>query len=163
MNPILDGIVGGWSLNGVVTLQSGQPLAIYMSGDAARLADGNQRPNVVCSQLSTGLSYHDAARTGGAILNQNCFADPGDNIPGNAPRYFSNLRGDGIRNLDASLTKEFTIREGKVLQVRAEMFNAFNHQRFSFPDTASGEDGFGTVTSTVNNFRRMQFGARFQF
>jgi hypothetical protein len=113
--------------------------------------------------MSTGLNYHDAARTGGSVLSQSCFADPGDNIPGDAPRYFSNLRGDGIRNLDASLTKEFTIREGKVLQVRAEMFNAFNHQRFAFPDTAFGEDGFGQVTSTTNNFRRMQFGARFQF
>jgi hypothetical protein len=163
MSPVLDGILGGWSLNGVVTLQSGQPLGIYMSGDAARLADGNQRPNIVCSQLTTGLSYHEAARTGAPFLNQDCFADPGDNVPGNAPRYISTLRGDGIRNLDASLSKEFTIREGKVLQVRAEMFNAFNHQRFAFPDTASGEDGFGTVTSTTNNFRRMQFGARFQF
>jgi hypothetical protein len=163
MNPVLDGILGGWSLNGVVTLQSGQPLGIYNSGDIARLADGNQRPNVVCSQVSTGVSYHDAAKTGGAMLNDSCFADPGDNIPGNAPRYFSNLRADGIRNLDASLTKEFTIREGKVLQVRAEMFNAFNHQRFAIPDTAFGEDGFGQVTGTVNNFRRMQFGARFQF
>lgn len=163
MNPVLDAILGGWSLNGVITLQSGQPLGIYNSGDVARFADGNQRPNVVCSQLSTGLSYHEAAKTGGPILNQNCFADPGDNIPGNAPRYFSNLRGDGIRNLDASLSKEFTIREGKTVQIRAEMFNAFNHQRFAFPDTASGEDGFGTVTSTTNNFRRMQFGARFQF
>src|SRR5947207_3742782 len=71
MNPVLDGILGGWSLNGVVTLQSGQPLGIYNSGDVARLADGNQRPNVVCSQISTGLSYHDAAKTGGAFINQN--------------------------------------------------------------------------------------------
>src|SRR5438093_1399864 len=161
MNPVLDGIVAGWSLNGVVTLQSGQPLSIF--NDAGLLVDGNQRPNVVCSQLSTGLSYHDAAKTGGAVINQDCFVDPGDNIPGNAPRYFSNLRGDGIRNLDTSLTKEFTIREGKVLQVRAEMFNAFNHQRFAFPDVGSGDGALGTVTSTINNFRRMQFGARFQF
>src|SRR5438552_3947471 len=161
MNRVLDGIVGGWSLNGVVTLQSGQPLSIF--NDAGLLVDGNQRPNVVCSQLSTGLSYHDAAKTGGAVINQDCFGDPGDNIPGNAPRYFSNLRGDGIRNLDTSLTKEFTIREGKVLQVRAEMFNAFNHQRFAFPDVGSGDGALGTVTSTINNFRRMQFGARFQF
>jgi hypothetical protein len=163
MNSVVDAVIGGWSLNGVVTLQSGQPLDVYMSGDAARLADGNQRPNVICPQLSTGVDYHTAARTGAPMLNQGCFADPGDNIPGDAPRYFSNLRSDGIRNLDASLTKEFTIREGKVLQVRAEMFNAFNHQRFAIPDTASGEDGFGQVTSTTNNFRRMQFGARFQF
>ncbi len=154
MSPVLDAIVG-------VTLQSGQPLAIFNS--AGLLADGNQRPDLVCSQLSTGLSYRDAAKSGGSVLNQNCFADPGDNIPGNAPRHFSNLRGDGIRNVDASLSKEFTIREGKILQVRAEMFNAFNRQRFAFPDLGSGDGALGQVTSTTNNFRRMQFGARFQF
>jgi hypothetical protein len=161
MNPVLDGIVGGWALSAFVTFQSGQPLAIFNANGL--LADGNPRPNVVCSQLTTGLSYREAAKTGGSVLNQNCFADPGDNIPGNAPRHFSNLRGDGIRNLDASLSKEFKIREGKTLQVRAEMFNAFNHQRFAFPDLGSGDGAFGTVTSTTNNFRRMQFGARFQF
>jgi hypothetical protein len=161
MNPVLDAIVGGWSLNTIVTLQSGQPLALFNS--AGLLADGNQRPNVICSQLTTGLSYRDAAKSGGSVLNQDCFGDPGDNIPGNAPRHFSNLRGDGIRNVDASLSKEFTIREGKILQVRAEMFNAFNHQRFAFPDLGSGDGALGTVTSTTNNFRRMQFGARFQF
>ena len=165
MSPVLDGMVGGWSLDGVITLQAGQPLGTYMSGDIARLADGNQRPNVVCSQLRTGLSYRQAAASGGSLsyLNQDCFADPGDNIPGNAPRHFSNLRGDGIRNLDLSLSKEFKIREGKILQVRAETFNAFNHQRFAFPDLGSGDGVFGTVTSTTGNFRRMQFGARFQF
>jgi hypothetical protein len=162
MNPVLEALVGGWSVSTFITIQSGQPLALYNA--AGLLADGNQRPNVVCSQLTTGLSYHEAARTpGGSVLNQACFGDPGDNIPGNAPRYFSNLRGDGIRNLDASLTKEFTIREGKILQVRAEMFNAFNHQRFAFPDVGSGDGALGQVTSTTNNFRRMQFGARFQF
>lgn len=162
MNNVLDAIVGGWSLNNVVTLQSGQPLAVY--NGAGLLADGNPRPNVVCSPR-TGLSYRGAAMSGGSLayLNQDCFADPGDNIPGNAPRHFSNIRGDGIRNLDTSISKEFKIREGKILQVRAEMFNAFNHQRFAFPDSEFGSDTFGTVTSTTNNYRRMQFGARFQF
>ena len=161
MNPVLDAIVGGWALSGFITVQSGQPLAIFNANGL--LVDGNPRPNVICSKLTTGLSYREAAETGGAVLNQDCFGDPGDNIPGNAPRHFSNLRGDGIRNVDASLFKEFTIREGKILQVRAEMFNAFNHQRFAFPDLGSGDGALGTVTSTTNNFRRMQFGARFQF
>ena len=76
-------------------------------------------------------------------MNQDCFGDPGDNIPGNAPRHFSNLRGDGIHNLDTSLTKEFKIHETQVLQVRAEMFNAFNHQRFAFPDVGIGRRSFG--------------------
>jgi Carboxypeptidase regulatory-like domain/TonB dependent receptor len=161
MNGVLDAIVGGWSLNSVITLQSGQPIALYNA--AGLLVDGNQRPNVICPQISTGLSYRDAAITGGNVINQDCFGDPGDNIPGNAPRYFSNLRGDGIHNLDTSLSKEFKIRENKLLQVRAEMFNAFNHQRFAFPDVGSGDGALGQVTSTTNNFRRMQFGARFQF
>jgi hypothetical protein len=73
------------------------------------------------------------------------------------------LRGDGIRNLDMSLSKQFKIAEEKFLQVRAEMFNVANNQRFAFPDINSGDGSFGNVTSTTNNFRRMQFGARFQF
>ncbi|HXJ86171.1 MAG TPA: TonB-dependent receptor [Candidatus Binatia bacterium] len=161
MNGVLDAIVGGWSLNSVVTLQTGQPISLYNA--AGLLVDGNQRPNVICPQISTGLSYRDAAITGGSVINQDCFGDPGDNIPGNAPRYFSNLRGEGIHNLDTSLSKEFQIRENQVLQVRAEMFNAFNHQRFAFPDVGSGDGALGQVTSTTNNFRRMQFGARYQF
>jgi hypothetical protein len=161
LNGIADAILGGWSLNNFLTIQSGQPLAVAMSNN--RLTDGNQRPNVVCPDLRTGISYHEAAQTGDPYLNQDCFADPGDNIPGDAPRHFSNLRGDGIRNLDASLSKEFTIREGKILQIRAEMFNVANHQRFAFPDVASGDGSFGTVTSTTGNYRKMQFGARFQF
>jgi Carboxypeptidase regulatory-like domain/TonB dependent receptor-like, beta-barrel len=170
MNRVADGIVGGWSLYSFATLQSGQPLGIPMA--SPRLADGNQRPNVICSQLRTGLTFTEAAISGQPYLNPDCFADPGDNIPGNAPRFFSNLRGPGVRNLDLSLSKEFTIREGKKLQIRAEMFNATNTPRFAIPNTfwdgPSGSGGsFGTITNTPNfgpgTFRRMQFGARFQF
>lgn len=166
MNHVTDAIVGGWALNSVVTLQSGSPLAMYNS--AGLLQDGNPRPQILCSQYTTGMNYHqvaasDAGPSPGAFLNQDCFGDPGDNIPGNAPRHFSNIRGDGIRNLDTSLSKEFKIRESHLLQVRAEMFNAFNHQRFAFPDTGSLDGTFGQVNSTTNNFRRMQFGVRYQF
>jgi hypothetical protein len=166
MGRVLDGFVGGWSLDTFVTFQSGQPLAILM--DSPRLADGNQRPNVICSQLTSGASFKEVAissitGSGLSYLNPDCLADPGDNIPGNAPRFFSNLRGPGIRNLDLSLSKEFQIREGMELQIRAEMFNATNTPRFIFPNTAWGSEDFGKIDSTTGNFRKMQFGARFQF
>ena len=161
MNSIVDGIIGGWSLDSFVTFQSGQPIAIFNA--ASRLTDGNQRPNVICPQLTTGISIREAARTGQPYLNQACFADPGDNIPGNAPRHFSNLRGEGVNNLDMSITKEFKIRESAQLQVRAEMFNVANHQRFAFPDVGSGDGSFGIINQTTGNFRKMQFGARLQF
>lgn len=113
--------------------------------------------------LTTGVSFTQAAVSGDPYLNTDCFGDPGDNAAGNAPRFFSGLRGPGIRNLDLSLSKEFNIREGMQLQVRAEMFNAANTPRFFFPATGWGSENFGTVTSTTGNFRKMQFGARFQF
>jgi Carboxypeptidase regulatory-like domain len=163
MNRILDGIVGGWSISTIVTFQSGQPMAIGMA--VPRLADGNQRPDVVCGQVSSGISYHQAASTGGSIINAQCFADPGDQNPGNAPRYFSNLRSDGIHNADLSFSKDFVFREGMSLQLRAEFFNFTNTPRFAIPDFGYGSSTFGEVTSTAPGSipRHSQFGLRFQF
>ena len=91
------------------------------------------------------------------------FAD--HHVPGDASRYFSNLRGDGIRNVDLSFTKEFTVKEQKTLQLRAEFFNFTNTERFGFPDVGVGSATFGEVTSSAPGFqpRVMQFGMRFQF
>jgi hypothetical protein len=163
MNRILDGIVGGWSLSTIITVQTGQPLPIAMA--QPRLDDGNQRPDVICPQVSSGISYHQAAATGASLFNSACFADPGDQVPGNAPRYFSSLRGDGIHNTDVTFSKEFTVREGMTLQLRAEFFNFTNTERFAFPDLNYGSSTFGDVLSSApgSTPRHGQFGLRFEF
>ncbi len=132
MNRFLDGVVGGWTLSTILTLQSGQPIDIGMSQPT--LDDGNQRPDVICNP-SSGISAHASALTGQSTLNSNCFANPGYEQPGNAPRYFSNLRTDGIHNIDVALEKTFVPREGMRLEVRGEFFNFFNTPRFAVPDT----------------------------
>lgn len=167
MNRALDTIVGGWSISTILTFQSGTPITIGM--DSPQLADGNQRPDVVCPQVSSGISYHRAAFNGlsntgnQSVFNGACFADPGDQVAGNAPRYFSNLRTDGIHNTDLSLSKEISVRENVKLQIRAEFFNFTNTPRFGLPDTSFGSTQFGQVTNTINSPRHMQFGARVQF
>jgi hypothetical protein len=177
MNRALDAILGGWSVSTILTFQSGTPLHIGLNSN--QIADGAQRPNVTCSQVSSGISYHQAALNQAAFINdptkdQNlsifnsaCFDEPGDQVAGNAPRYFSNLRTDGIHNSDISLSKEISIREGMRLQIRAEFFNFTNTPRFGLPDTSfannDGNPQFGQITSTLNSPRHMQFGARFQF
>jgi hypothetical protein len=118
---------------------------------------------VTCAQLSTGISYHAAAATGQPILNASCFADPGDQIAGNAPRYFSNLRSNGIHNVDLSLSKEFVVHEGMKLQVRGEFFNFTNTPRFGSPNTNIGDSQFGLVTNTIGSPRHVQIGVRFEF
>jgi hypothetical protein len=163
MNRFLDGVVGGWAISTILTFQSGQPLALTLSNGA--LADGNQRPDVVCPQLSSGLSYHAAAATGGSIFNQACFSTPPQQVPGNAPRYFSNLRSDGIHAVDLSFSKEFAVHEGMTLQVRGEFFNFTNTPRFGYPDLAADSATFGQVTTTASGGtpRRTQIGVRFEF
>jgi Carboxypeptidase regulatory-like domain/TonB dependent receptor len=162
MNRVLDGFVGGWMLSAIVTLQTGQPIDIGMSQPT--LDDGNQRPNVTCNP-SSGISAHQSALTGSSTFNSNCFADPGYEQPGNAPRYFSTLRTDGIHNIDISLEKTFVPHEGMTLEIRGEFFNFFNTPRFAPPDTLYGDSTFGQITSTLpgSTPRHGQLGVRFEF
>jgi outer membrane receptor protein involved in Fe transport len=162
MNRVLDGVVGGWVISTILTFQSGQPIDIGMSQPT--LDDGNQRPNVICNPNS-GVSAHQSALTGSSTFNSNCFADPGFEQAGNAPRYFSNLRTDGIHNIDIALSKEFVPREGMKLELRGEFFNFFNTPRFAPPDTLFGDSTFGQVTSLAmgSTPRHGQVGVRFEF
>ncbi len=110
MNRALNAVVGGWQVTTLTTFQTGQPLDIFMSN--SRLTDGNQRPNLDCpahQSLTTGISAHKAGEFGNPYLNTNCFSDPGDQQAGSAPRYFSNLRGDGIHNTDVSVERIYKI------------------------------------------------------
>jgi hypothetical protein len=170
MNRVLDTVIGGWSASSNVTLQSGQPVAIRMSIN--RLADGSQRPNVTCANPGTGISFHTAAAallngasSGFSVFNPNCFADPGDQQLGNAPRYFDNLFSQGINNVDLALRKQINIREGMKFQVRLEGFNAFNRTRFDRANYQFGSGGFGQVTSLASGWhaRQIQVVARFEF
>jgi hypothetical protein len=164
MNRAVDAIVGGWNISALVSEQSGQPLAIPMA--SPRLQDGNQRPNVLCGG-GMGISSNQAAINQTPYLNINCFADPGDQIPGDAPRYFSGLRTDGIHNIDMSLYKEFVPKESVKVQLRADVFNSFNHPRFATPNTAwdAGDPTFGIINATAPGYtpRKIQFGLRFEF
>ncbi len=163
MNRVLDDIVGGWQGSTLMTYQTGTPMPIAMGNP--RLTDGNQRPDVVCSHVRTGISMHNAAYTQQPYLNSSCFADPGDQQAGNAPRYFSDIRGDSIRSFDVSFMKSATLpREGH-LEFHVDLFNFTNTPRFAFPDFGYGDDTFGNVSSTAAGYipRHLQFGARYQF
>jgi hypothetical protein len=177
MNRALDAVIGGWSIATMITEQSGQPMAI--SDSFARLDGGTQRPSVVCSQLKSGMSLKTVALNWqanavaegngnppvAAFFNPNCFADPGDQNPGNAPRYFSGLRVNGIHNVDMNIYKAFVPKEDMKIELRAEIFNLANHPRFAAPDSGYGDTGFGTISADANGYlpRYFQFGVRFEF
>ena len=153
----LDLAIGGWQLNSFVTFQSGNPIGIHMN--EGRLADGNQRPNVQGD--ASGPDIRTVVDSNVSFFNESAFSDPGDQIPGNAPRYFPYLRTEGIKNLDFSIFKTFNIREGMYFQLRAEFFNFTNTPRFGLPGTSFGSGDFGLITYQANSSRHGQIGVRF--
>jgi hypothetical protein len=162
-SPVLDAIVGGWSVNALLTFQTGQPIPFGMS--SPRLTDGTQRPDIICNPMS-GLSLHDVATSSDPAanyFNADCVQDPGDQIAGNAPRFSDNAHGPGIKNLDLGIFKDFPIREGMKAEVRAEFLNATNTVRFATPSSFQGDTGFGLVTTQANIPRRIQLAVRFEF
>jgi carboxypeptidase family protein/TonB-dependent receptor-like protein len=165
MNRVLDAIVGGWSLNAFLTLQSGQPVPFSLANSS--IADGQQRPDITCSNLRTRFSLHDLAFSSdpnASYYNANCFGIPNDQVPGNAPRFSANARGEGIKNTDMGFFKDFTVREGMKLELRAEFFNLTNSVRFRTPDSFVGATDFGKVPSRqANSPRNGQIAIRFEF
>jgi hypothetical protein len=72
------------------------------------------------------------------------------------------LRGPGFWNVDLAIAKNLALTEGLRLQIRADMFNAFNHTNFSGINTNIVNASFGMFTST-RGARGMQVNARLTF
>ena len=162
MNRVLDGFIGGWQVSALPTFQSGQPLTVRMGH--SRLADGHQRPNFDSScNVKTGISWTNAAETGNPYYNESCFSDPGDQQPGNAPRYFSSIRSQGIHQYDLSLQKMFMKSENRNIEARADCFNCMNTPRFAPPDTHFEGGSYGNVSSSQASPRSMQLAVTYTF
>jgi hypothetical protein len=155
-NKVVNKFIAGWQLNTITTLQTGAPLRV--TGANNNLAD---RPN------STGSS---AAIEGASLrqwLNPQAFINPPTYTYGNIGRTLPDVRAPGVINIDASVMKDFKLRERLKLQFRAEGFNVPNHVNYLFPSTSfqasrdgtNGNTNFGRITSARSS-RNGQFGLK---
>src|SRR5262245_24815564 len=77
---------------------------------------------------------------------------------------FSDIRTSRPVQIDLSLFKTFTLKEGVALQFRAEAFNFANTPWFGGPNTTAGSQNFGVVTpSQVNDQRNVQLALKLVF
>jgi hypothetical protein len=158
MNRILDGVIGGWELSGIVTASSGTPLGISQS--ASNLWQGNQRPNLVGDPSKPG-SVRDKLNN---YLNVAAFQQVNPDLIGSTPRFLPKYRGPGTVNEDATLMKNFAITESKYLQLRLEAYSVMNSPQWGMPGTsfAPGSSSFGQITSSGGN-RSVQIAAKFYY
>jgi hypothetical protein len=153
LNPIVNGILGGWQISVLYQFVSGSPLTPVWTG--ATLGNGNNaRPNIIGNP---NLSNPTAADW----FNLSAFTKPanytfGDSAPGS-------IIGPSLHQLDTGLFKNFVVHEQKYLQFRWEMFNALNEVNLANPAVTLGVATAGLITATAANPRNMQLGLKFVY
>jgi hypothetical protein len=160
-SPVVNGLVGGWGLQGIVTYSAGFPLHITNATNNSNALNGGQRPNVV-GDPSTVTATTLTGRLN-QWFNTAAFAQPAPFTFGNEPRNDPRLRGDHLINSDVSLVKTLQIHESLALQFRAECFNMVNHPQFAAPNTSFGTAQFGQVSAQQNLPRLVQLSLRLRF
>ena len=161
MNAVEDAVAGGWQVTGITTAQSGFPMSIGPSGNAASVYGGNQHADFTGASFKSGNCGGSSGIPSIAVGSKYCFFNPAafkapaDYTFGSAPRYFSNLRAPGYVDEDFAIQKWFTLKERLRLQIAVQMFNAFNHPNFGIPNATVGSPNMG-LSSSTQGARQMQ-------
>ena len=130
-NRAMDGILGGWQVNGILTVQSGLPFSVYATSNAdCGCSSGGLRADVVGNPFPAG--FH---QTINQWFDPAAFSDPPLDQYGNSGRNI--IPGPGLTDLDFSLFKKFRLDEKRMFQLRAEYFNILNHPNFLYPTTTT--------------------------
>lgn len=160
-----NGVAGGWTLNSIVTIQSGFPFTPQLSFNPSN--DNDSRNPVRPSW--------NPAFTGPVILagtnqwfNPQAFMVPAQGTFGNVGRNV--LTGPGLATWDFSVLKDTHLFEKFNLQFRAEVFNLLNRVNLNTPNLivftspsatpAQASPVAGTFTQTSTTSRQVQFGLK---
>jgi len=162
MNPVIDGVLGGWEINTINTAHTGTPLNVYYSPATANAVSGLSndyrgepflRPEVSGSSATQSIVNNFF---GGYTFTTPPVNDPFGNLGRNA------FRAPGFEQWDMAADKSFRIREAAKLQFRSEFFNLPNHTNFGIPNTNYGSSSFGTIRTTYAA-RQIQFALKLIF
>ena len=155
---------GRWSLDSVSLAKTGTPFNLMTGSDAPNFGnvDGisGDRPNLVDpAVLGRTISHPDVSR---ALLPRAAFAFivPGQER-GNLGRNV--FRRASIRNWNAGLTGQWTVRREWTMTFRAESINLTNTPQFAEPGVSLTDPNFGVITNTLNDGRAFRVSLRLAY
>jgi hypothetical protein len=156
----LSGVPGAlandWTLTGVLTMQSGVPVAVtQITNNNAFAGFGTQRPNLVGD-----ATLPASERTVNRWFNTSAFATAPQFVLGTSSR--NPVRGPGYRNLDVAVMRRVLLPTSDALEFRAEIFNVTNTPPLGAPNGVLGAAAFGTIT-TAGDPRVFQLALKFLF
>jgi hypothetical protein len=157
--------LGGWTLTGITSIQSGDPLTFVQGQDVAEDGTNGGILGIQHAQLAGGpiaRSHSSRADMVAQFFNASAFV-PANLVPrgvyGDAGRGI--LSGPAVSNTDFSAIKDFRFKERYRVQFRSEFFNVFNQVNFNDPDvSASDGSTFGQILGARSG-RVIQFALKF--
>lgn len=149
--------LGGWQVAGIFRAQTGYSTWVTQSSSIPAQRGDYIGGRAVLDDYRDTLQYLDPAAFGRIPVSSASGAPirPGNISPGL-------IREPGLWNLNFSLAKNFRLRENVRLQIRTDMFNAFNHTNLSGLRTSVNDRFFGELLST-RGARVIQLNGRITF
>lgn len=167
MNRVLDAFIGGWTLNGINTMTSGQPINFRYGPSPVTnnlpsfLGGVALRPNATCDPVNRGDRPNPTRNY--FLPVGTCLTRPPVWAPfGSAGRNIA--RSDKYFNLDFAVHKRFKlpITDETRLDFRAEFFNVLNRTNFQAANSDITSASFGVISSTFPA-RQIQLAVKFSF
>ncbi|MCW5982078.1 MAG: TonB-dependent receptor [Bryobacteraceae bacterium] len=159
-NRAANSVLGGWQINGIVTMLTGFPRSITAAFNSC--ACNARTPDVVSGKSPSNAP--SGGRTPDLWFDTTAVMAPALGTPGNLGSM--SIFAPGTRNVDFSLFKRFSFTERYALTFRSEFFNISNTPQFD-PTQMSltqGGGGFGRINGTIaGTERHVQFALRFEF
>ncbi len=164
-------VLDGWQLTGIFDARTGTPLDFTTSGTNLHAPGNTQRPN-----LTGDIKILGNFGPGQLYLDTSSFSTPAISIqlPGTTDtraQYASfgqlsrnsTINGPGYWNIDNSIFKKFKFTERIGGEIRADVFNTFNHASPGNPNTGVTSTTFGQITGVQSGSRLVRFGTRITF
>ena len=170
-NSVVEALLGGWQVSGLARCTSGLPFTLESPAYPTNYNNPGfgieVQPVQTHREIAGGVPREFDAATASAIGNGIYFGSP-IRLPyaGEAGER-NNFRGDGYFDIDAALTKSWSLTEQVRLKFAAEAYNLTNSTRFDTSpnglDSATASPLLGVYSAPLSTYRRMQFGLRVDF
>lgn len=178
---LLGKALGGWSISGIITFQSGLPFNITEPTDRSLSGAGADRPDYIGGTLQffdpRGTAnvpgklnaYFDGTGGGAATAATSPFfrrVGSAASWSGGAGRFGTFGRNvfhaPGLNNFDFSIYKTVRFLERQSVEFNTQFFNLWNHTQFLAPSGNIGSSVFGRITG-ARDPRLIQMGLKYMF